>query len=284
LLRWLIAAIVVCLVAFAGLSAYWRAGANTLPGLLRDAGFVFETVEVEGYPFQWRIALRPLRFEAVSGWRARIDDAVLEFPLLGFDRPVANASGDYEVVAPDARRLEGSVGHVGAKLELKNGWPRRFAIALADLRCRDCRPAIGPKIDRIEALGAIAAPPPARANVDGLRSWRERGGQIEIGHGALRWGPLEIWGSLSLGLNDAFDFEGRMTGEFMGIAEAAEAMVQAGEITLGEATSAALGIALSTKIGDPDDGVVRRGTVDVLWRDGKLWLGRFPVLALPWAR
>lgn len=282
MLRWFLAAFSLFALSFGALSAYWHWGAAKLPNLLRDAGFEASEIEVLGHPLQWRVEFRPATVFSRGGARLTIADATLEVPLTDRERPIFSAAGAFEIVVPGLGIVSGTAGHVGGKIQLERGWPRRFSLALVDIRCALCLPALGPRLERIEIIGSMSGLPALRPGAEGLEAWRSGGGRIEIGHGALRWGPLDIWGSASLALDERMEFAGKMVGEFAGIAEAAEAMAKAGEISIGEAASATLGIALSTKIGDPDDGVVRRGEVDIAWREGRLWFGQFPALRIPW--
>ena len=130
---------------------------------------------------------------------------------------------------------------------------------------------------------ATAPLPPGTDIAAAAAAWRDAGGRVVVSHMALRWGPLDVTGQVTLGLDAALQPDGAGTLHLAGYQQAIEALVRSGAITRNDARVAGTLLSLvstSASDGAPEADVpieLHRGTVSV----GAFPLLRIPALAFP---
>lgn len=123
-----------------------------------------------------------------------------------------------------------------------------------------------------------AALPPWRDPASVLAAWRKNGQRVLVDDLALRWGPLDVRGSASLGLDAAMQPEGSGTVKLTGFMEGVEALARSGAITRNDARVAATLLGLVARPGAGEG-----AEADLPWtlQDRTLSVGAIPLLRIP---
>jgi hypothetical protein len=138
--------------------------------------------------------------------------------------------------------------------------------------------ALGTTIERLRLAAAVDGPLPPVVTPATLAAWRDAGGAVPVETLALDWGPLEIRGAGTLGLDALLRPEGVLRLEIAGFEPAIQALVEAGVIGRREA-----GFVLGTLTGlagPPDADGVRRAEAPVRFAEGWLAIGPIPIARL----
>ncbi len=127
-----------------------------------------------------------------------------------------------------------------------------FALRLLDLSAVAMEDIpLGGEIQELSGHVKLMGPPPATADADGLRGWRDAGGTIDLDNLLLRWGPLRLAGSGTAALDEQMQPEGAFTAHLSGVDAAVDAVAAAGWIKPNAAGLAKLALGLASRPG-PD--------------------------------
>jgi hypothetical protein len=139
-------------------------------------------------------------------------------------------------------------------------------------------PAFGREVQRIaletRVHGGLEAVPLTQA----LARWRDRGGLVEIRHGTVSWGALEVSGSGVLTLDQALQPTAELVARIRDFRDALAALAQGGAVTHEDAAMAgvALAVMAKSKDGDGDD-----AELPLSLRDQRVFAGPLAIMALP---
>ena len=114
-------------------------------------------------------------------------------------------------------------------------------------------------------------------------AWRDAGGQLLVREFVVNWGPLDIHGTGTFGLDAALQPNGRGTVRVTGYGQAIDSLARSGTITQNNARVASTLLGL---VSHPASGGAPQAELPFTLRDGLLSTGsipvmRFPPLALP---
>ena len=217
-------------------------------------------------------------------------DQTLRF---GAAPPVGFASGplDIQVALGASGQAEGAVigGHA-ISIPLEGGPVRIEALSVrlrqADAFLSASRATLPgrslPFGGTIESLDLHArftgAIPPLRDPAAALAAWRDGGQRLLMDDLALRWGPLDVRGHASLGLDQALQPEGSAAVQMTGFAEVIDALARAGAITRNDARVATTLLGLMARPGADN---AAEADLPLTLKDRTLLVGAIPLLRLP---
>ena len=138
---------------------------------------------------------------------------------------------------------------------------------------------LGPTIGSIDLHASSTVKLPAlREPAAAATAWRDAGGQLVIGDIAVGWGPLDVRGSATLGLDSALQPTGNGAVRVTGFTETIEALARAGVISRNDARVASTLLGLMSHAGS--DGVAQ-ADLPLNLRNGLLSAGAIPLMKLP---
>ena len=138
---------------------------------------------------------------------------------------------------------------------------------------------LGPTIGSIDLHAHSTVPlPTLRDPAAAAAAWRDSGGQMVVGDIAVGWGPLDVRGSATLGLDSALQPTGNGSVRVTGFTEAIEALARAGTISRNDGRVASTLLGLMSHTGS--DGVAQADLPFSL-RNGLLSAGAIPLAKLP---
>ena len=120
--------------------------------------------------------------------------------------------------------------------------------------------------------------PPLRDLSTALAAWRDGGHRLLIDGLALSWGPLDVRGNASLGLDAALQPVGTASIQLTGYAEVIDALARSGAITRNDARVATTLLSLVSR---PGAGDVSQADLPLTLKDRTLSVGAIPLLRLP---
>ncbi len=119
--------------------------------------------------------------------------------------------------------------------------------------------------------------PPLHDPQAALAAWRDAGQTLLIDDLALRWGPLDLRGHASIGLDAAMQPEGSAAVQMTGFAEVIDALARSGAITRNDARVAQTLLGLMAR---PGAGDVKEADLPLTLKDRTLSVGAIPLLRL----
>ena len=217
-------------------------------------------------------------------------DQTLRF---GAAPPVGTTVDRLDVVIPlgAAGQAEGVTAELrGASIPLPGG-PARIGSASIQVRDADAFLSasaltisgrslpFGGTIQSLDLHARSTGPiPPLRDPAAALAAWRDRSQRVLIDGLALQWGPLDVRGHASLGLDAALQPEGTADVQLTGFAEVADALARSGAISRNDARVATTLLGLMAR---PGAGNVSEADLPLILKDRTLSVGAIPVLKLP---
>ena len=111
-----------------------------------------------------------------------------------------------------------------------------------------------------------------------LVAWRDRGQRLGIDDLALHWGPLDVRGHASLGLDAGMQPEGTAAVQLTGFAEVLDALARSGAITRSDERVASTLLGLMARPGASD---VAEADLPLTLKDRTLSVGAIPLLRVP---
>lgn len=153
-------------------------------------------------------------------------------------------------------------------------------VAARDLRLEDVRsPSLGSEGEYATLSLTASTPLPQALTRPDLSAWRDRGGEVALHDLDLRWGPLDVAVSGTLGLDRALQPGGRFDVSAAGYGSAVAAAAEAGLVTPEQA--AQLRALLDLAASRPEDGGPTRLESELAIRDSRLFAGVIPLADLP---
>lgn len=140
---------------------------------------------------------------------------------------------------------------------------------------------LGRELETLEVDGAVMGRIDTghRSLRDGLASWRDDGGTLEIARVVGRWGPLYLTGDGTFALDGRLQPIGAMSTTLSGHAAAIDALVEAGAIGARDGGLAKILLGVLSRP-SPVDGTDELA-VPLTLQDGWLWAGPAKLLRLP---
>ena len=111
-----------------------------------------------------------------------------------------------------------------------------------------------------------------------LAAWRDHGQTLAIDDLVLRWGPLDVRGSASLGLDAAMQPDGSAQVQLTGFMDLIEALARSGAISRNDARVAGTLLGLMARPGASD---VAEADLPLTLKDRTLLVGAIPVARVP---
>jgi Uncharacterized protein conserved in bacteria (DUF2125) len=139
---------------------------------------------------------------------------------------------------------------------------------------------LGATVSRLEAQISLASPAlSGRAPAEQARAWRDWGGKVEVTKLALKWGPLDMSGSATLGLDDKLQPVGHGLAEVRGWQATLDALASGGTLPQGVAQTAKAVLSLMAPAADGDaaEGGPKL-SLPVSLKDNTVSLGTIPLL------
>ena len=137
----------------------------------------------------------------------------------------------------------------------------------------------GGTIQSLDLHARFTGPIPAlRDPAAALAAWRDGGQRLLVDDLALRWGPLDVRGHASLGLDQALQPEGSGNIQLTGYAEVIEALARSGAVTRNDARVATTLLSLMAR---PGAGETAEADLPLTLKDRTLSVGAIPLLRLP---
>ncbi len=136
---------------------------------------------------------------------------------------------------------------------------------------------LGATINRVALDLSLASPAlSGRAAVEQARAWRDWGGALDISSMAVKWGPLDLQGSFTLGLDKQLQPAGSGHATLRGWSPALDALASGGAIPDGMAQTAKAVLSLMAPAEDsgPDAAI----SVPVKLKESTLSLGPIPLM------
>jgi hypothetical protein len=139
---------------------------------------------------------------------------------------------------------------------------------------------LGATVSRLEAEISLASPAlSGQAAAEQARAWRDWGGTVEVNHLAVKWGPLDMSGSATLGLDDKLQPAGHGRAEVRGWQATLDALVGGGVLPQGVAQTAKAVLSLmATEAGGGDDAGGAKLSLPVNLKDSTVSVGNIPLL------
>jgi hypothetical protein len=140
---------------------------------------------------------------------------------------------------------------------------------------------LGATVSRLETEISLASPAlSGRAPVEQARAWRDWGGTVEVTRLALKWGPLDMSGSATLGLDDKLQPAGHGQAEVRGWRATLDALVSGGTLPRGVAQTAKAVLSLMAPAtgSKGDDALGAPLSLPVSLKDSTVSLGTIPLL------
>ena len=212
------------------------------------------------------------RFGAAPAVPIAADPLDIRIPL--------DAAGQAQGVTVRARELtapvQGSPVTIGS-VSLRLGQADAFLTAEAAMLPPGHLP-FGGTIQSLSLHARSTGPlPPLQDLAAALAAWRDAGQHLLIDDLALRWGPLDLRGQASVGLDAAMQPEGSAAVQMTGFAEVIDALARSGAITRNDARVATTLLGLMAR---PGAGDVREADLPLTLKDRTLSVGAIPVLRL----
>jgi hypothetical protein len=137
---------------------------------------------------------------------------------------------------------------------------------------------LGATVSRLETQISLASPAlSGRAPAEQARAWRDWGGKVEVTKLALKWGPLDMSGSATLGLDDKLQPAGHGLAEVRGWQATLDALASGGALPQGVAQTAKAVLSLMAPASGADGGGPRL-SLPVSLKDSTVSLGSIPLL------
>jgi hypothetical protein len=142
---------------------------------------------------------------------------------------------------------------------------------------------LGATVSRLEAQISLASPAlSGLAPAEQARAWRDWGGTMEVTRLAVKWGPLDMSGSATLGLDDRLQPAGHGRAEVRGWQATLDALASAGTLPQGVAQTAKAVLSLMAPASGGATGVGDEGgaplSLPVTLKDSTVSLGNIPLL------
>ncbi len=204
------------------------------------------------------LASGPLDITIPLSASGQAEGAVVDAHALSI--PMEGGAVHVDAVSVRLRQEDAFVSATGATLPGRN-LPFGGTIQSLDLHARSTGPI-----------------PPLRDPAAALAAWRDGGQRLLIDDLALRWGPLEIRGHASLGLDPAMQPEGSAVIQMTGFAEVIDALARAGAITRNDARVATTLLGLMARPGADN---ASEADLPLTLKDRTLLVGAIPLLRLP---
>ena len=128
---------------------------------------------------------------------------------------------------------------------------------------------------------STGALPPLQDPAAGLTLWRDQGSRLLLDDLALVWGPLDVHGHASLGLDAALQPEGSGEVQMTGFVEVTEALARSGAISRNDARVASTLLGLLAKPGAGGPGRAAEVDLPLTLRDRTLSAGAIPLMRIP---
>jgi hypothetical protein len=134
---------------------------------------------------------------------------------------------------------------------------------------------LGATITRLKLAAGLASPAlSGRSAVEQARAWRDWGGTLDVSALAIKWGPLDLNGSATLGLDDQLQPTGRGHAHVKGWSETLDALASGGVLPPGVAQTAKAVLGLMAR----GDGAEL--SIPFALKNSTLSLGNIPVIRL----
>ncbi len=137
---------------------------------------------------------------------------------------------------------------------------------------------LGPKLRHLSFEGALVGEIPPGARRQLIKQWRDAGGLLRFGRVRLAWGPLELEGDGSLGLDRQFRPLGAFTARTRGLLQTLDILTAKGVLKRGQVIPAK--IALLALGGGKDENGKAVIVLPITLQDGLLYLGPQPLMEL----
>ena len=137
---------------------------------------------------------------------------------------------------------------------------------------------LGRTLETLRIESFLPPPAPAEASRAALVRWRDDGGEVELRLLAAKWGPLEVTGKGTVGLDRAMRPLGQLEAEIRGHEETLDALAAARQMRRRDARTAKFALRLLARKGDDGRRFLK---APVSAQDGWLYVGPVPVLPLP---
>ena len=137
---------------------------------------------------------------------------------------------------------------------------------------------LGPTLRHLSIEGALVGEIPPGARHQLIKQWRDAGGLLRFGRVRLAWGPLELEGDGSLGLDRQFRPLGAFTARTRGLLQTLDILSAKGVLKRGQVIPAK--IALLALGGGKDENGKAVIVLPITLQDGLLYLGPQPLMEL----
>ncbi len=214
-----------------------------------------------------------LQFAAAPAITVQVENLDLVVPLgtLGQANGFVAQGRHLQVPLPTGR-----LGIDSLWLELA---PAAFHVSLSSMTLPDPGLPLGVTVNVLELQAHSTTPLPEERNpATAAAAWRDAGGQLVVSEATLEWGPLDIHGTASLGLDRALQPVGSGTVHVTGYAQAADAMARSGIMTRNNAKVATTLLGLMSH---PGDNGVPQADLPFMIHDGLVMAGAIPLMRLP---
>ncbi len=137
---------------------------------------------------------------------------------------------------------------------------------------------LGRILENFQVVAFLPAPVPAEASHAALIRWRDSGGKVDLRRLEAKWGPLEVTGHGTAGLDRAMRPVGSLNAEIRGHEKTLDALVAARQMSRSDAKIANFALKLLSRKGADGRRFVK---APVNLQDGWLYVGPVPILPLP---
>jgi hypothetical protein len=138
---------------------------------------------------------------------------------------------------------------------------------------------LGATVSRLEAEISLASPAlSGRAPAEQARAWRDWGGTVDVTRLAVKWGPLDMSGTATLGLDDKLQPEGHGMAEVGGWQATLDALVGGGVLPQGVAQTAKAVLSLMAPQAGGDSAGGAKLSLPVSLKDSTVSVGTIPLL------
>ena len=217
-----------------------------------------------------------LRLASLPEASVEASDLAITAPLSGDGAPelhgralrVSAAGVSSAVATLDAVAIPGGVRAEASLIAMPRGytWPLGDSVQAASVEATLSGPP-------------LPVPPGTTAAQQAAR-WRDAGGRLDVPGFALRWGPLQVRGSGTGGLDSALQPRAQASVRLQGWQDALDQLVQGGALSPGGALAARAALGLFARASDnASPGEV---AVPVTVADGRVYAGGIPVARIPW--
>lgn len=137
---------------------------------------------------------------------------------------------------------------------------------------------LGGTLQRVQFVGDMKGAVPRDITREGLEEWRRAGGMLDASWLSLVWGPFDLRGRGSLGIDDRLRPLASVTTDIRGFAETLDALERARLVK--RTAAAAMGIALNVLAKPSSADGAKVLSVPLTARDGQLRVGPFQLFRL----